>query len=46
MSSKQKVVFSFADKLGIIDVNYMSKTAKRLESDRPTVFHNKSLMIM
>lgn len=41
MSSKQKVVVSFTDKVGIIDVNCMSQTAQRLEADRSIIFHKK-----
>ena len=41
MPSKQKVVVSFAEKIGIIDVSYMSETAQRLEAHQSLIFHQK-----
>jgi len=41
MSSKQKVVVSFAEKVGIMDVSYMSETAQRLEAQRSLIFYQK-----
>ena len=41
MPSKQKVVVSFAEKVGIMDVTYVSETAKRLEAQRSLIFYKK-----
>ncbi len=41
MPSKQKVVVSFAEKIGIIDVSYMSETAQRLEAHQSLIFYQK-----
>jgi len=41
MPSKQKVVVSFAEKIGIMDVSYMSETAKRLVTQRSLIFYQK-----
>jgi len=41
MSSKQRVVVSFAEKVGIMDVSYMSETAQRLEAQRSLIFYQK-----
>ena len=41
MPSKQKVVVSFAEKIGIIDVTYMSETAQRLEAHQSLIFYQK-----
>ena len=41
MPSKQKVVVSFAEKIGIIDVSYVSETAQRLEAHQSLIFYQK-----
>ena len=41
MSSKQKIVVSFAERVGIMDVSYMSETAQRLEAQRSLIFYQK-----
>jgi sulfur relay (sulfurtransferase) DsrC/TusE family protein len=41
MPSKQKVVVSFAEKIGIMDVSYMSETAQRLEAHQSLIFYQK-----
>ena len=41
MSSKQKIVVSFAERVGIMDVSYMSETAQRLEARHSLVFYKK-----
>ena len=41
MPSKQKVVASFAEKIGIIDVSYMSETAQRLKAYQSLIFYQK-----
>jgi len=41
MPSKQKVVVSFAEKIGIIDVSYMSETAHRLKAHQSLIFYQK-----
>lgn len=40
-SSKQRVVVSFAEKVGIMDVSYMSETAQRLEARHPLIFYKE-----
>jgi len=39
--SKQKVVVSFAEKVGIVDVTYMSETAQRLKAHQSLIFYKK-----
>jgi len=41
MPPKQKVVVSFAEKVGIVDVSYMSETAQRLEAQRSLIFFQR-----
>ena len=41
MSSKQRVVVSFAERVGIVDVSYMSETAQRLEARHSLIFYKK-----
>jgi hypothetical protein len=41
MPSKQKVIVSFAEKVGIVDVSYMSETAQRLDVQRSLIFYQK-----
>jgi hypothetical protein len=41
MPSKQKVVVSFGEKIGIIDVSYMSEAAQRLDIQRSLIFYQK-----
>ena len=41
MPSKQKVVVSFAEKIGIMDVTYMSETAQRLKAHQSLIFYQK-----
>ena len=41
MPSKQKVVASFAEKVGIMDVSYMSETAQRLKAYQSLIFCQK-----
>ena len=41
MSSKQRVVVSFAERVGIVDVSYMSETAQRLQARRSLIFYQK-----
>ena len=41
MPSKQKVVASFAEKVGIIDVSYMSETAQRLKAHQSLIFYKR-----
>ena len=41
MPPKQKLVASFAGKVGIVDVTYMSETAKRLDAQRSLIFFRK-----
>ena len=41
VSSKQRVVVSFAERVGIMDVSYMSETAQRLEAQRSLIFYQK-----
>ena len=41
MPPKQKVVVSFAEKVGIVDVSYMSETAQRLGAQRSLIFCRK-----
>ena len=41
MSSKQKVVVSFAERVGIVDVSYMSETAQRLEARHALIFYKE-----
>ena len=41
MSSKQRVVVSFAERVGIMDVSYMSETAQRLEARHSLIFYKK-----
>jgi len=41
MPPKQKLVVSFAEKVGIVDVSYMSETAQRLDAQRSLIFFQK-----
>ena len=41
MPPKQKIIVSFAEKIGIMDVSYMSETAKRLVAQRSLIFYKK-----
>jgi superfamily II DNA or RNA helicase len=41
MSSKQRVVVAFAERVGIMDVSYMSETAQRLEARHSLIFYKK-----
>jgi superfamily II DNA or RNA helicase len=41
MSSKQRVVVSFAERVGIVDVSYMSETAERLEARHALIFYKE-----
>ena len=41
MPPKQKIVVSFAEKVGIVDVSYMSETAQRLDVQRSLIFYQK-----
>ena len=38
MSPKQKVIVPFAEKVGIVDVNYMAETSQRLNAQRSLIF--------
>ena len=41
MPPKQQLVVSFAEKVGIVDVSYISETAKRLGAQRSLIFFQK-----
>lgn len=41
MLLKQKIVVSFAEKVGIMDVSYMSETAQRLKAHQSLIFYQK-----
>jgi len=41
MPPKQKVVVSFAEKVGIADVSYMSETAQRLDAQHSLIFFQR-----
>ena len=41
MLPKQKIAVSFAEKVGIMDVSYMSETAQRLDVQRSLIFYQK-----
>ena len=41
MRSKQKVVVSFAEKIGIMDISYMSETAQRLDAQHSLIFFQR-----
>jgi len=41
MPLKQKIVVSFAEKVGIMDVSYMSETAQRLGARHSLIFYKK-----
>ena len=41
MSSRQRVVVSFAERAGIMDVSYMSETAQRLEARHSLIFYKE-----
>ena len=41
MPSKQKVIVSFAEKVGIVDVSYMSETAQRLDAQHSLIFFQR-----
>jgi len=38
---KQKIVVSFTEKVGIVDVSYMSEAAQRLDVQRSLIFYQK-----
>ena len=41
MPPKQKLVASFAEKVGIVDVSYMSETVQKLGAERSLIFFQK-----
>ena len=41
MPPKQQLVVSFAEKVGIVDVSYMSETAQRLDAQRSLIFFQR-----
>jgi hypothetical protein len=41
MLPKQKLVVSFAEKVGIVDVTYMSETAQKFGAERSLIFCRK-----
>ena len=41
MLPKQKLVASFAEKVGIVDVTYMSETARKFGAERSLIFFQK-----
>ena len=41
MLLKQKVAVAFAEKVGIMDVSYMSETAQRLKAHQSLIFYQK-----
>ena len=41
MLPKQKIVVSFTEKVGIVDVSYMSEAAQRLDVQRSLIFYQK-----
>jgi len=41
LKQKQKIVVSFAEKVGIMDVSYMSETAQRLKAHQSLIFYQK-----
>jgi hypothetical protein len=41
MPSKRKIVVSFAEKVGIMDVDYMADTAHRLKAQHALIFYQE-----
>ena len=41
MLPKQKILVSFTEKVGIVDVSYMSEAAQRLDAKRSIIFYQK-----
>jgi hypothetical protein len=41
MASKQKIIVSFAQKIGVMDVDYMADTAHRLKAQRALMFYHE-----